>query len=697
MLRVVRRYSVLNKLPKVGAVKKNRFAEKYGAGGQPKAPAALPKNASQSNDYQRLRQKLRDNQRPPQQAQKVKGKALPKKAKAPSAKIKISVPTFVSAANLATILKVPLSEFLSRLEMLGYENAKYDYILDQESAALIADEFGFEIAMNDDTGLDLFPAPVFERKLRPRPPVVTIMGHVDHGKTTILDYLRKSSIVDQEHGGITQHIGAFSVVTPESKRRITFLDTPGHAAFLKMRERGANVTDIVILVVAADDSVMPQTIEAIKHAQKASVPMIVAINKCDKSDINVDKVLSDLARYGVDIEDYGGDTQTVRVSGKTGLNMDKLEEAVITLADIEDFKAEPKAVPVEGWVVESEVVPGLGNTATVLVRRGTLEKNKVLVAGTTYCKVRAMRNEFEKIEKKAGPSTPVQVTGWKKLPTAGDMCLEATNEKVAKKVVQNRKTREKQMQATKDMEKINERRQEEVKELKRQEKLNELKMAGVEVEAPVQEKQAVVLKYIIKSDVFGLAEAVKDSIDGLGNDEVKAVVVDHGAGPPTDLDVDTADALGAKILCFNVMPGRPTITRAESKGVTISAYNVIYHLIEMVTEELQAHLAPRIETKVLAEIDVKGVFVVTGKNKSKSKVAGCKVNLGVLKRASAVRVLRKGEVVFTGTLSSLKHVKDDISEAKKGMECGLTFDKWDKFEEGDVVEVYEEIKHQRYL
>lgn len=615
-------------------------------------------------------------------------------------KIQIQIPTFITVSNLASILRIPLNEFIKKLESLGFEEMTHNYILDKENASLIADEFGFEITMNDDAGLDLFPAPEDSSKLKPRPPVVTIMGHVDHGKTTILDYLRKSSIVNQEHGGITQHIGAFSVTTPISKKNITFLDTPGHAAFLKMRERGAIITDIVILVVAADDSVMPQTLEAIKHAKKSGVPIIVAINKCDKQGVNVDKVLSDLARYEIDIEDYGGETQTVRVSGKTGMNMDKLEEAVITLSELSEFQAEPQGIPAEGWVIESQVEKGMGNISTILVRRGTIKVGSFLVAGKTYCKVRGMKDENGKMVKTAGPSTPVRIWGWKDLPEAGDQILEAKNEKVAKKVIENRITREKQIQAGQDIEIINAKRQEEIKELQRQEKLNELKLAGINVEElPTEstETKCTQVKYIIKSDVFGSAEAIKESVDGLGNDEVKALVISHGAGLPTDSDIDTAKALDAKIVCFNIKTPKQISFKAERLGVSIAEHNIIYRLIEEITEELTSKLKPHIEIKTVAEIDIKGVFVIMGKNKSKSKIAGCKVSNGNLKRSSNVRVIRNDEVIYTGTLSSLKHAKDDINEAKKGTECGLAFERWDKFEEGDKIEVFEEVKHQRYL
>lgn len=672
--------------------------------------AGTPLKELQFEQYTKIRQRLNEKNRQQQQLQSQK-KAQPNKAggklqkhtkaKPKQENIKISIPTFVTVSNLSTIMNVPLNTLLTKLDTLGFEGMTHNYILDKENALLIADEFGFDVTMSDDTGLDLFPAPEDELKLKPRPPVVTIMGHVDHGKTTILDYLRKSTIVQGEFGGITQHIGAFSVVTPISKKKITFLDTPGHAAFLSMRERGAIVTDIIILVVAADDSVMPQTIEAIKHAKKSGVPIIVAINKCDKPGVKIDKVLGDLARYEIDIEDYGGETQTVQVSGKTGMNMDKLEEAVITLSELSEFRAEPTGIPAEGWVIESEMKKGLGNVSTVLVRRGTIKTGSILVAGTTYCKVRGMKDEHGKPLKQAGPSTPVQVWGWKELPHAGDQILEAKLEQISRKVIQNREDRQKQIQAAKDIEHINEKRQEEVKELQRQERINELKMAGLDASELMADDangtKVDTVKYIVKSDVFGSAEAIKESIDGLGNDEVKAVVISHEAGAPTESDLDVAGALGAKILCFNTKIPKNVQTKADKLGVRVAEHNIIYRLIEEVTGELTAKLKPHIEVKVLAEAELKNVFKITTKNKSTIKIGGCKVVTGTLKRSLKVRVKRNGEIVHSGHLSSLKHVKQDISEATKGSECGISFENWDKFEENDVVEAYEETEVPRYL
>lgn len=707
--------------------KHNRFAAKYSKQNRkhdapkPKSPDRRREDSPdlvKENAYENARRVLREKEkvrtiskkpstpsispRMKLKAASIKAQKLPKKVR--KEKVKISVPSFITVSNLATIMNIPLNDLLKKVEDLGFENMSHNYILDKENASLIADEYNIDILVDDEAGADLFPSPECEdpSKLVSRPPIVTIMGHVDHGKTTILDYLRKSSIVSSEHGGITQHIGAFSVTTPISKSKITFLDTPGHSAFLKMRERGAVITDIVILVVAADDSIMPQTIEAIKHAKKFNVPMVVAINKCDKPGINIDKVLADLSSQGIDIEDYGGEVQTVKVSGKTGLNMEKLEEAVIALSEMHDFKAEPDNIPSEGWIIESQLSKGLGSTTSILVKRGTLKVGNVIVAGTTYCKVRGMKDENGKVLKSAGPSTPVQVWGWKQPPVAGDRVLQAKDEKFAKMVCENRINREKLMKTTEDIEIINKQRQEEIKELKRQEMINELKMAGftedkLEEEFEEKEPSKVIVKYMVKADVFGSAEAIKESIDGLGNEEVQASVLSYEAGAATESDIETALAVGAKILCFNSKVPKQIQMKAEKKKVEIKEYNIIYRLIEDVTENLTSLLKPRIEIKSLGEVKIQGIFNITSKNKSKTKVAGCKVTSGSIKRSSRVKVLRNGKVVYEGELSSLKHVKDDISEAKKGTECGVSFGSWEKFEVDDIIQPYEEVLHERYL
>lgn len=353
----------------------------------------------------------------------------------------------------------------------------------------------------------------------------------------------------------------------------------------------------------------------------------------------------------------------------------------------------------EGWVIESELVKGMGNVATVLVRRGSLKNGDVIVAGETFCKIRGMKDEKGKIVKLAGPSTPVQVWGWKELPDSGDHIIQAKLEQIAKKVIDFRIARAQQIQASRDIEDINIKRAEEIKEAERLEKIAELKKAGLdssELEREAQDTKITKCNYIIKSDVFGSAEAIKESIHELGNDEVQSCVISHSAGAPTDSDLDMAKTFNATIFCFNIKPPKQIVQRAEREKINIVEHNIIYRLIEQVTDELNSHLKPRIETKILGEVDIKDIFTIT-QGKSKIKVAGCKVATGVIKRSSDVKVLRGDKEVFKGTLSSLKHVKDDISEARKGNECGLGFHNWTGFEAGDKILVYEEIEHKRYL
>lgn len=631
------------------------------------------------------------------------------------AKPTITLPPFTTISNLSNLLNVRYEQLTSRLTSMGFEdNLTHNFILDQETSGLIADEYGYDVNYQDleNLGPDLKPSEredIPEKLLKTRPPIVTIMGHVDHGKTTILDYLRKSSIVKGEHGGITQHIGAFSVKTPVSKKLITFLDTPGHAAFLKMRERGAVVTDIVILVVAADDSVMPQTKEAIKHIKKTGVQVIVAVNKCDKENANPDKVIRDLAENEIDVEDYGGQVQTVRVSGLTGLGMDKLEESIITLSEIMELKAsKDKKTPVEGWVIESKSQKGMGALATVLITQGTLSNGDVIVAGTTYCKVRSMKDESGKIVKQAPPSTPVEIWGWKELPEAGEMVLQAKDEKLAKQVVETRQLRLQKQEQVKDIESLNQMRMDERREMERREQLEELKKYGLEatdveghssISSESDAKSGpIVVNYIIKSDVSGSAEAIVESLENLGNEEVKLNILYSGVGIPTETDLERAELAKATILLFNLNLPKDIDNKAYQRQVPIQQHSVIYHLIESVTEELSSRLKPTIELRTLSETEIKEIFEIKARRKKIIKIAGCRVINGVITRSSQIRVLRNGdEEVYRGKLETLKHLKDDVVEVKKGRECGLSFEGWEDFKQGDVVECFEEKEIPRYL
>ena len=585
--------------------------------------------------------------------QRQKARAAKKFAGPPTP---IYLPEFITVANLAAVLRVRVEDFGNKMRDLGFEETNNDHILDAETAGLIAAEFNFEPILDTNESEDLVPRPPAEdvSLLPARPPIVTIMGHVDHGKTTLLDWLRNASVAASEHGGITQHIGAFSVAMPGG-RLITFLDTPGHAAFLSMRQRGANVTDIVILVVAADDSVKPQTVEAIKHAKGAKVPIIVAVNKIDKEDANVERVKQDLARYGVDIEDFGGDTQVVCVSGKTGQGMAELEDAAIALADILDMRAETDG-PAEGWVLEA-TTKNSGRIATVLVRRGTLRPGDVIVAGSTWAKVRCLRDEAGMHVSAAGPGTPIEVDGWREQPTAGDEVLQAPDEQKAKSVVQHRiEAAERNKMAT-DMTAVNEARRLE-QEKRELEKTNEQQLAEAETGVTpspsnlVQSSPGVKgVFFLIKADVSGSVEAVLNSISALGNSEVHPHIIRYGVGPVTESDINHAAVAKGHIISFNTVVDPQMARMAEAMGVQILDQSIIYRLVDDVKAKLSEQLAPTVTQRVLGEAEVAQVFQINVRGRLLVPVAGCRVRNGLMSRNAKVRVLRGKETVFEGIFS----------------------------------------------
>ncbi|PBP25259.1 elongation factor Tu [Diplocarpon rosae] len=626
-----------------------------------------------------------------------------KRAAKRAAPTPILLPEFISVSNLAGALRVRYEEFVWKMEELGFEDTSHDFILNAENAGLIAQEYNFEplIDRGESEDLRARDPPADPSTLPQRPPVITIMGHVDHGKTTLLDYLRKSSVAAGEHGGITQHIGAFSVPMPSGKT-ITFLDTPGHAAFLSMRQRGANITDIVILVVAADDSVKPQTIEAINHAKAAQVPIIVAINKIDKEDSNIDRVKQDLARHGVDIEDFGGDTQVVCVSGKTGEGMPDLEEAAVTLSEILDMRADVDG-PAEGWVIEASI-KSMGKVATVLIRRGTLRLGDVVVAGKTWARIRCLRNEAGTEVAEAGPGTPVEIDGWREQPLAGDEVLQAPDEGRAKSVVAYRLEKAERDKLAEDMDAINENRKavEERRELERAEALAaaEAKAADTDVPEKVRDAKPSGPKpvyFIVKGDVSGSVEAIIDQISALGNKEVQPQVLRYGVGQLSEFDVEHASGAKGHLINFNT-PVEPHIaTMAHRAQVQIIDHNVIYRLVDDVRAELSQHLPPLITRHVLGEADIAQIFEITVKGRQHKAIAGCKVRNGTISKAAKFRVLRAGEKVFDGTIASLKNVKKDVAEMKSGSECGIGFTDWFDFHVGDRVQAYEEREEKRYL
>ncbi|KAL2163398.1 hypothetical protein VTH06DRAFT_5455 [Thermothelomyces fergusii] len=620
----------------------------------------------------------------------------------------IFLPEFISVSNLAIALGQKVDVFVRQLEELGFEEVSKDNILTGETAALVAQEYGFEPTVDTGEDEDLKPAPAPEdpTSLPLRPPVVTIMGHVDHGKTTLLDYLRKSSIVSQEHGGITQHIGAFSV-TLSSGKQITFLDTPGHAAFLSMRQRGANVTDMVVLVVAADDSVMPQTLEALKHARSARVPIIVAINKVDKPEANIDRVKSDLAANGVEIEDYGGDVQVVCVSGKTGQGMEDLEENILLLSEMLDIRADPGGMA-EGWVLESTIKP-IGRVATVLVKRGTLRPGDFIVAGRAYAKVRSLRNEAGVEVREAPPGTAVEVLGWKEPPVAGDQVLQAPDEAKAKAAVRYRQELKERAEAIEQMAQQEADRREREREREREKALAEAadsrKNKGQEeapAEAPGEDEQEPADKtqyvtFIVKGDVHGSVEAVTAALLEQGNNEIRAKVLASGPGQITESDVEHAAVSKSIIVNFNNVIPNSIKRMAHDAKVKILDHNVIYHLIDDVRQRLADALPPVIVKRVVGEADVLQVFPINIKGRKYKNIAGCRIGNGYVKKGSKARVIRNGVEIFEGVIETLKHIKKDVTEMRKGSECGMSFADWDELKEGDHIQILEEETEKRKL
>ncbi|KAK7754429.1 translation initiation factor IF-2 [Diatrype stigma] len=619
-----------------------------------------------------------------EERRRIKAERKAQKEAARRGPIPIHLPELISIAALADALKIKRNVFLQQLGELGFEGVTLDSLMAGDTAALVAQEYGFEPIVDVGASRDLKPRPppADPSSLPPRPPVVTIMGHVDHGKTTLLDYLRKSSVAAQEHGGITQHIGAFSV-SLSSGKVITFLDTPGHAAFLTMRERGAQVTDIVVLVVAADDSVMPQTLEAIKHAKAHKVPIIVAINKIDIEGASIDQVKSDLASTGgLEIEDYGGDVQVVLVSGLTGQGMDDLEENILTLSEILDHRAERDG-PAEGWVLESSLKQS-GKTATILVKRGTLRTGDYIAAGFTWAKIRHMRNEAGADVLEAPPGTPVEVFGFKDLPAAGDQVLQGDDEDHVKSAAEYRENLHEREKAAADHEAIAEARRQHQERRAREKAAVE----GSGLRAPVggnwnsrkaaqymQAKQEAaeamaaaaaaedtaaaagggpskeggkVINFIVKADVHGSVEAVSAAIQEIGSHEVRPRVLRAAPGPISEFDVELAAASGATLVSFaNTIPAHVR-RMAEEHRVRILDHTVIYHLIDDAKALLSEHLPPEVSVRVLGDAEVLEIFPINIKGRKYKNVAGCRVRTGVVARGSLYRVVRDGEKIFEG-------------------------------------------------
>lgn len=580
------------------------------------------------------------------------------------ASVEIVRPTYVeigesiNVQEFSKLIKREVNEVIKALFMLGVM-VTINQDIDFDTAQLIGDNFGVEVGQKapeeDPTEIPEVDDPPEKRV--PRPPVITVMGHVDHGKTSLLDAIRKTNVTSREAGGITQHIGAYKV--NYRGKQIVFLDTPGHEAFTAMRARGAQVTDVAILVVAADDGVMPQTIEAINHAKAAKVPIIVAINKIDRPGANPDHVKQQLAEHELIPEDWGGDTIMVPVSAHQKTGISDLLEMILLVAEMQELKANPN-LPAHGTIIEAQLDKGRGPVATVLVQRGTLHIGDTIIAGTSYGKVRAMINDRGEKVKKALPSTPVEVLGLNDVPAAGDI-LDSTDEKTARGVAEKR---------------IAKKKEEEIK-------LNS-KVSLDDLFQRIKEGEIKELNIVVKADVQGTIEALKASLEKIKNDEVKVAVVHAGVGAITESDVMLASAANALIIGFNVRPDANARKAAETEKVDVRTYRVIYDALNDVEAAIKGMLAPKFKEVIQGRVEIRQLITI-----SKLKIAGCYVVEGKVTNSSKVRVVRDGIVVHEGVIESLRRFKDDVKEVAQGFECGITLEKFSDLKEGDIFEVYD--------
>ncbi|WP_445502633.1 translation initiation factor IF-2 [Microvirga sp. G4-2] len=581
----------------------------------------------------------------------------------------VTVPETITIQELANRMSERAVDVIKFLMKQGQMHKITD-VIDADTAQLVAEELGHTVkrVAESDVEEGLFDTPDTDENLSARPPVITIMGHVDHGKTSLLDAIRKTNVVSGEAGGITQHIGAYQVTSPLGGK-ITFIDTPGHAAFTAMRARGAKVTDIVVLVVAADDGVMPQTVEAITHAQAAGVPLIVAINKVDKPDANPQRVRTELLQHSIVVESMGGETLEFEVSAKTGQGLDELLEGLQLQAEILDLKANPER-SAEGTVIEAKLDRGRGPVATVLVQRGTLHTGDIVVAGAEWGRVRALINDLGANVKEAGPSVPVEVLGFNGTPEAGDRVAVVESEARAREITEYRARQKRERAAARmgsagrtlvDM-------------------MRDLKAGAGRKEFPL----------VIRADVQGSAEAIAGALEKIGNEEVGARIIQAGVGAISESDVTLAEASGAIILGFNVRAHKEAREAAERAGIEIRYYNIIYDLVDDVKAAMSGLLAPTLREERLGEAQILEVFNVS----KVGKVAGCRVLDGVVQRGAHVRLIRDNVVIHEGKLSQLKRFKDDVREVTSGQECGMAFENYQDMRVGDIIECYrvEEVK-----
>jgi translation initiation factor IF-2 len=577
------------------------------------------------------------------------------------ARAAIRIPKGASPQELAEKLGVTPAEVVRTLLMAG-EMVTVTQSLTDEAVDLVALELGqqVEIVGATEENVDVEEEPVDESRLVPRPPVVTVMGHVDHGKTSLLDAIRKTDVVAEEFGAITQHIGAYQV--HHDGRVVTFIDTPGHEAFTAMRARGADATDIVVLVVAADDGVMPQTLEALSHAKAADVPIVVAVNKIDREEADPQRVRQQLVDRGVVPAEWGGENEFVDVSAKTGANLDRLIETILLVADLQELKADPEA-PARGVALEAHLDKGRGAIATVLVQRGTLRIGDSVVSGSAWARVRAMFDEHGTAVTEAPPAKPVQVLGWSHVPEAGDEFRVVPDEREARHIAQEREGRQ---------------RAAELVATRPASTLSELLVRAREGELPV-------LNLVIKADVQGSLEAIVEALEKFPQDEVRIQILHRGAGGITENDISLAQASGAIVIGFNVRPDPGARELADKEGVDVRLYRVIYQVLDDIRQALSGLLAPEERELELGRAEVRALFRVP----RQGVIAGCMVTKGQITRGAQARLVRDGVVVYSGRVGSLRRFKDDVREVSEGFECGIGLENFQDIHEGDVIEAFE--------
>ncbi|GAC91720.1 translation initiation factor IF-2 [Anoxybacillus flavithermus NBRC 109594] len=633
---------IQTKVPIKKAVVKNREGKKHDLQIQQKEKKIF-------NNKKNKKQK--PQQAPQQEVQKKKEKELPKK---------ITFEGSLTVAELAKKLGKEPSEIIKKLFMLGII-ATINKDLDKDAIELICSDYGVEVEEKvtiDETEFETIEIVDNPEDLVERPPVVTIMGHVDHGKTTLLDSIRHTKVTEQEAGGITQHIGAYQVMV--NGKKITFLDTPGHEAFTTMRARGAQVTDIVILVVAADDGVMPQTVEAINHAKAAKVPIIVAVNKIDKPTANPDRVMQELMEYELVPEEWGGDTIYCKLSALTGEGIDNLLEMILLVSEMEELKANPNR-RATGTVIEAKLDKGRGPVATLLVQSGTLRVGDPIVVGYTYGRVRAMTNDLGRRVKEAGPSTPVEITGLNEVPQAGDRFMVFEDEKKARQIGEARAQKQIVQQRS----------------VKARVSLDDLF-------EKIKQGEMKELNIIVKADVQGSVEALVAALQKIEVEGVRVKIIHSGVGAVTEYDIMLASASNAIVIGFNVRPDANAKRVAEAEKVDIRLHRIIYKVIEEIEAAMKGMLDPEYEEKVIGQAEVRQTFKVS----KVGTIAGCYVTDGKITRDSSVRLIRQGIVVYEGQIDTLKRYKDDVKEVAQGYECGITIKNFNDIKEGDVIEAY---------